>query len=139
MPKKPYETDNAFGKKLLGVMAEKGMAGDLARLAADFGVTVPSTYDWVKHGRFAKERYARLVEWSGRDLHWWFDVRDDSAAPARTAHEPIAPYGRPPWPFRSPLTEQTICNLAADDLRRIEGALLLVLAQLPAQETARAA
>ena len=74
MPKSPRQTQDPLGKKFLQVLREKGHADDLNYLAEVFGVKVQSTYDWINLGRFAKERYPRLVEWSGRPLEWWFDV-----------------------------------------------------------------
>ncbi len=139
MPKKHYETDNAFGKKLLQVMEAKGIANDLPKLAEAFGVTVPSTYDWLRHGRFAKERYAQLVAWSERDLHWWFDLPPGmSTVNTFTANEPRATYSRPAWPFPA-ISEQALCRMSPADLQRIEGAVMLVLGQLDALETVRAA
>lgn len=73
-PMKQRETDNPIGKKFHAVMAEKLMVGDYRALAKDFKVSTPSVYDWIDHGRISKERYPRLVEWSGRSLDWWFDV-----------------------------------------------------------------
>lgn len=74
MPKDGRTTKNAFGQKFLRVMKDKGLAHDFAAVAAAFGVKVPSVYDWVDHGRFAKSRFADLVAWSGRSLDWWFDI-----------------------------------------------------------------
>lgn len=73
-------TTNPFGQKFLRVMRDKGIDQDFAAAAAAFGVKVPSVYDWVDHGRFAKIRFARLVEWSGRSLNWWFDVPESVGA-----------------------------------------------------------
>lgn len=141
MPKKHYETDNAFGQKLLQVMAEQGKADDLPALAEAFGVSVPSTYDWIRHGRFAKERYPDLVRWSGRGLDWWFDAPLQPAIDGTSnyaAREPVAPYGRPAWPF-SRLSEAAVCKLSADERLLLEGALMAVIAQLGLLETLRAA
>ena len=87
MPKRERETTDPIGRKLLAVLREQGHPDDLKHLADAFGIQVQSTYDWIRHGRIAKERYARLVEWSGRDLHWWFDIpasitTDAALAPA---------------------------------------------------------
>lgn len=73
-PQKVRETSNPLGLKINQVMEEKGMAGDYAALAVVFEVKTPSVYDWITHGRLGKERYQKLVEWSGRSLNWWFDV-----------------------------------------------------------------
>lgn len=73
-PQKIRETSNPLGRKINQVMEEKQMAGDYAALAKIFEVQTPSTYDWVTHGRLGKDRYQRLVEWSGRSLDWWFDI-----------------------------------------------------------------
>lgn len=76
MPKpiKERATSNPLGQKINAVMREKGIEGDYAALAAVFEVRTPSVYDWITHGRLAKERFGKLVEWSGRSLDWWFDV-----------------------------------------------------------------
>lgn len=55
-------------------MRDKGLNQDFAKVADAFKVKVPSVYDWVDHGRFAKGRFVDLVAWSGRSLDWWFDV-----------------------------------------------------------------
>lgn len=83
MPKKARAvrtTTNPFGQKFLSVMHAKGMDQDFVAVAKAFGVRVPSVYDWVDHGRFAKIRFARLVEWSGHSLNWWFDVPEPVGA-----------------------------------------------------------
>lgn len=76
MPKPIAErtTTNPLGLKINAVMREKGIEGDYATLAKIFDVKTPSVYDWITHGRLGKERYARLVEWSGKGLDWWFDI-----------------------------------------------------------------
>lgn len=76
MPKPTSEraTTNPLGLKINAVMREKGIAGDYATLAKIFVVKTPSVYDWITHGRLGKERYAALVEWSGKGLDWWFDI-----------------------------------------------------------------
>lgn len=139
MPKKRYETENPFGQKLLQVLAEKGAADDLPTLAAAFSVSVPSTYDWIRHGRFAKERYPDLVRWSGKGLDWWFDAPNPQPTQALPPmREPSAPYGRPAWPFTR-LSESAVCKLTPDDRLLLEGAVLAVVAQLGLMETLRAA
>lgn len=77
-PLKVIATTDGFGAKLNSIMAAKGMPGDYKQLAEIFGVTTPSAREWVKFGRFAKERYAKLVEWSGKSLYWWLDVPEPS-------------------------------------------------------------
>ena len=76
MPKPTQErpTTNGLGQKINAVMREQGFEGDYARLAKVFNVKTPSVYDWIDHGRLGKERYAKLVEWSERNLDWWFDI-----------------------------------------------------------------
>ena len=70
MPKPISErkTSNPLGVKINSVMREKGIEGDYGTLANIFGVKTPSVYDWITHGRLGKERYAKLVEWSGKSL-----------------------------------------------------------------------
>lgn len=137
MPKKTqHQTEHPFGLKMLQVLAEKGKPNDLAALAEAFGVSVPSTYDWIRHGRFSKERFVQLVLWSNRDLHWWFDIPLD-IDPAR----PDGPFlvqrlpvgaNRPPWPF-SAISESAICALPAEHKLRLEGAMLAVCEALGLQ------
>ncbi|MBN9411359.1 MAG: hypothetical protein J0H69_19615 [Burkholderiales bacterium] len=100
-PLKVIDTSHPLGAKINEVMAAKDMAGDYAALARTFDVKPPSVRDWVEHGRLGKERYPRLVEWSGRSLDWWFDVPANyvtlSASASATA-EQAAPS---PWPFHT--------------------------------------
>ncbi len=91
------ETSNPLGRKLLQVLEEQGTPDDLVALAAAFDVSVPSTYDWIRHGRFAKERFGRLVEWSGHDLNWWFDIELATATGLRLVHGTGAAIE---WPFQ---------------------------------------
>jgi hypothetical protein len=140
MPKRSYETDNPFGQKLLQVLAERGTPGDLPALANAFGVAVPSTYDWIRHGRFAKDRYADLVTWSGRSLHWWFDcppVASEQSAP-RTLEEPTAPYGRPPWPFPN-ISERRVCSMPIETRLKLQAVLTPVLDMLAPNQSETAA
>lgn len=116
MPKEPRTTDNPLGKKILTVLREQGHADDLNYLAKAFDVNVQSTYDWIKFGRMSKDRFARLVEWSGRSLHWWFDV------PARVED-------RPAWPFPN-VDEEALCGLDRDTLIALGGGLHLQAAQM---------
>lgn len=110
-------TDKPLGMKINQVMAEKAMAGDYAALARVFGVKTPSVYDWIDHERLSKDRYRRLVEWSGRSLDWWFDVPPPaSGANVLTLHEhPPVPYSaNPGWPFSRSVSQY----LALSDLDR---------------------
>lgn len=122
------ETTNPLGKKINEVMAEKRMSGDYAALAQVFGVATPSTYDWISHGRLGKERYQRLVEWSGKSLDWWFDIdaawigNDSGITPTRQLHDAAAPEyenrRRSRWPFSVP--EEDINALAKEDIVMID-------------------
>lgn len=80
------ETANPIGMKFHQIMAEKKIEGDYKALADAFGVKTPSVYDWIDHARIGKDKYPRLVAWSGKSLHWWFDIEapadDLSADPA---------------------------------------------------------
>lgn len=102
MPKLRRTTSNPLGKKLLEVMRAKGITDDYVALAEAFGVKVPSVYDWIDHGRLAKERYPQLVEWSGRSLDWWFDIPTDTIkyAPAQPSRPVMVrePHAQE-WPF----------------------------------------
>jgi len=133
MPKPPRTTENAFGRKLLEVLADKGRPNDLAYLAQVFGVKQPSVYDWIDHGRFAKDRYAQLVAWSERSLHWWFDVPTE----VTTVAEPSPGFG-PRWPFKT-LPYEDIAALDTESLRMLEGAILALAGNLGLRIKARAA
>ena len=134
-PKTPVQTDNPIGQKINDVMAEKGIAGDYKALSQVFGIAVPSVYDYVRHGRIAKERYQALVEWSQRSLDWWFDIetpatgykdRKDSYAKTEEKISPIASEkiadlkekraGQ--WPFS--VTAEQIQKLDFDDIIMID-------------------
>jgi hypothetical protein len=81
----------------------------------------------------AKERYARLVEWSGRDLHWWFDIPAKPRPALIHAEEQAAAYNLP-WPF-SRVSERAIRQLAPSDLATIEGILLGALSVMAASRS----
>lgn len=128
MPKmmKIRETTNPIGLKFHEVMAEKHMDGDYRALAAVFGVKTPSVYDWIDHARIAKDKYQRLVQWSGRSLHWWFDI--DSAVPetkaALNTQETPGVYhldASPKWPFSR--SYEDFNRLSAADKGRADGYL----------------
>jgi hypothetical protein len=130
MPKPVRQTTNPLGQKLLFVLREKGHEGDLKALADALGVTVQSTYDWINHGRVAKDRFVRLVEWSGRSLDWWFDIPEVHAHnPAHAiACEPAANYANS-WPFHL-IPERAVREMAREDLARLEGAMLITMATM---------
>lgn len=118
-------TENPLGQKINAVMAEKNMAGDYAQLAQIFEVATPSTYDWITHGRLGKERYKRLVEWSGRSLNWWFDIPAgyEQAQQASTqVGESVSVYpikNGERWPFSVDL--DLVRKLDSVDIALIEG------------------
>lgn len=117
MPKPISErqTTNPLGLKLNRVLAEKGMPGDYAALASIFGVKTPSVYDWVVHGRLGKERYAKLVEWSGRGLDWWFDVPTPPAQAGHMAADRPAPAYLPAPPQQQPPLQSPFGRISAED------------------------
>ena len=125
MPKKPRETSDPLGKKLLQVLAEKGRADDLNFLAEALGVTVQSTYDYINHGRLSKDRYARLVEWSDRSLDWWFDI------PSYRASSPICEYKSEPaalaWPVAGMSIDQVHAALTPEQRAEISGFIKAML------------
>lgn len=130
MPKPISErqTTNPLGQKLNEVMRGKGIEGDYAALAAAFGVRTPSVYDWITHGRLGKERYARLVEWSGKGLSWWFDVAEPEEKPKSTVHtlmvsESVTSYEINPASQKSPfprISNEEWAQLAPHEVREIE-------------------
>ncbi len=123
-PKSERVTDNPFGQKLNSVMRAQGIGGDYRALADVFGVRPQSVYDWVKHGRFAKERFADLVAWSGKSLHCWFDVPELSRPtpapePMPATNERAATY-LVGWPFKT-VTKADFDALPTDLQLQIEG------------------
>lgn len=124
MPKPPRTTSDPLGQKLLQVLREQGHPDDLNHLAAQLGVTVQSTYDYIRHGRLAKERYARLVEWSGRPLDWWFDVQ--TPAKQRAAEESAAYAG---WPLPGTTMAELRETLSPDQRAEVTGYLKAMLAE----------
>ena len=124
------DTDNPLGLKLNEVMAEKGIAGDYAALARAFEVTTPSARDWIKNGRMATKRYQALVDWSGRSLHWWFDIHGPGpGGPALfTGDSDVRPWGALAWPFLS-FSAAEIQRLPDGARREIEAFVRGVLSQ----------
>lgn len=122
-PKTVRQTTDPVGQKLNQVMAEKNMEGDYAAVAAVFGVKSQSVADWVKFGRISKDRYKALVRWSGRPLHWWFDI-DDEPGPLvtrLTAEEPSAVFlASQKWPFHT-VSQDDFFALPIDVQREVEG------------------
>jgi hypothetical protein len=138
MPKAPRTTTNPLGQKILDVLREQGHADDLQYLATVMGVKAPSVHDWVNFGRLGKERFADLVRWSGKDLHWWFEIPTPIAG--LRVQEPTARYGgvlpmdvfstgspdaqvRPPWPFPQ-LSEAWVCRLPPEQLAGLQRVLI---------------
>jgi hypothetical protein len=123
-PLKIRETSNPIGLKFHEVMAEKGISGDYKAVADAFGVKTPSVYDWIDHARIAKDKFRRLVEWSGRSLHWWFDIDPaiEADEPKFLLREKSAIYNlkQPdPWPFTRSF--QDYAELSELDKGRVDG------------------
>lgn len=126
-PKKPSPITSPIGRKFHQIMDEKGITGDYKALADAFGVKAPSVYGWIRHTRIAKDKYARLVEWSGRSLHWWFDLPEHGAAQSQPAPPMLAQQTKgvydlkpsQPWPFSRPL--EAFSRLSDIDRGRVDG------------------
>lgn len=137
MPKPPRETDDPLGKKLLQVLRETGHEDDLNELARQLQVKVQSTYDYIKHGRIAKDRYPLLVQWSGRSLDWWFDVPRYSATSPQAAPMVSEPIPFPPaqgLDAALPLIDPgriTRCSL--EERAYLQGVVNTVLSELEAR------
>lgn len=147
MPKPISErkTSNPLGVKINSVMREKGIEGDYGTLANIFGVKTPSVYDWITHGRLGKERYAKLVEWSGKSLDWWFDIpertpytytKGGAAGIACTAAEEVRYFDTKPAPTRSPfprISDAEWEQLPANVVREIETYAMGIIAGMRAE------
>ena len=72
-PINPMTTPTHMGEKLQQEAARMGLKP--SKIAEIFGVKPPSVYDWYKHGRIDKMHYQKLVDWSGRTIEWWLDLR----------------------------------------------------------------
>lgn len=122
-PLKIRETTNPIGLKFHLIMAEKKIEGDYKALADAFNVKTPSVYDWIDHARIGKDKYPRLVEWSGRSLHWWFDIEAHAQdlVPLHIAREQGAIYSIKPreWPFTRSLA--AFERLSPQDRARVDG------------------
>lgn len=135
MPKAPRTTSDPFGAKLLQVLKDLGHADDLNYLASVFEVRVQSVYDWINHGRMAKERYPQLVKWSKRSLDWWFDAAPDAninptGVSRFVANEPIGTYAsKTPWPFER-VSYEFIRSLNKRDVDLIEASIISVVTAL---------
>lgn len=149
MPKSPRASADPFGAKLLEVLRDKGQTDDLVYLAQVFGVKVQSTYDWITHGRMSRGRFQKLVEWSGRSLHWWFDIQTaagwsayaiapDPAAPL--VAEPVKSYHVWPtcWPFEG-VAPDRFDALTERQKGRIEAAVLRELAAIETERVTNSA
>ncbi len=96
------ENSEHIGEKLKRMAKDKGMKHpDIARV---FGIEPPSVYEWYSTGRIAKRHYAKLVEWSGKSLNWWFDVPElqHPQEPYKIS-EAVRPYlvsAVVEWPFK---------------------------------------
>lgn len=116
-------TSDPFGQKFNAVMAEKGIAGNYRAVAEIFGVRPQSVYDWIRHGRFGKDRFGALVAWSGRSLHWWFDLPEpwpaQASSPAPGVAEQAGVY-LTNWPFRT-ISKAEFDELPPDARLEIEG------------------
>lgn len=64
-----------------------------AQVAELFDVKPPSVYDWYEHGRIHKKHYPKLVEMSGKPIHWWLDFPGENV---QIAEEPAQYSGTDP-------------------------------------------
>ncbi len=87
-PITPMTTPKHMGEKL----QQEAERMDLkpSKIAEIFGVKPPSVYDWYKHGRIDKMHYQKLVDWSGRTIEWWLDLRPKAGTEPEPAHSEYA-------------------------------------------------
>ncbi len=72
------ETPKHLGEKLKNEAERRGLKpADIARL---FVVKPPSVYEWYQKGRIDRKHYQKLVDWSGRSIEWWLDLRERPAS-----------------------------------------------------------
>jgi hypothetical protein len=131
MPKLPRSTTDPLGQKLLAVLREKGTPDDLNALAQALDVKVQSTYDWIKHGRISKDRYARLVEWSGRSLHWWFDLPDNMGVLTPAEHRQFHAEPNTDWPVPGLTIDDVRARLTPEQRGEVAGFIKGLLATRP--------
>lgn len=102
-PMVSMETPKHMGQKLQDEAVRLGLKP--AQIAKVFGVKPPSVYDWYKHGRIDKAHYQNLVDWSGRSIEWWLDLREKAPESTR-------------WTDRAKLLAHLFDSLPACDITR---------------------
>lgn len=91
-----------------------------AKEVADaLGRTEQAISGWRKAGRVDKAHLKTLARLSGLPLHWWLPGEDEEQDALEVRN----------WPFPS-IPEKAVRGLGDADLRRLEGAIALAIAQL---------
>lgn len=101
-----------------------GSVASQAAIARHFGVKPPSIHDWVKKGSISKDKLPELWRYFSDVVgpeHWGLSAWPELGTPPESA--------KIDWPFPR-VPEKTIRNLPPEQVNRLEGALLLALAQL---------
>lgn len=92
------ETVIHLGKKLEKIAEARGLKPrDVAHY---FGIKPPSVYDWYQNGRIAKKHYDKLVEFSGKPITWWLDMKAPQPPSVQEARPgPFLVDDSSDWPF----------------------------------------
>lgn len=45
------------------------------QVAKEFDIKPPSVYSWYDNGSIDKKHYQHLLDWSGKPIEWWLDLR----------------------------------------------------------------
>ena len=128
---KGQEFGNAI-REAIKLKIASGAIRSQAEVARHFGVKPPSVSDWIKKGSIEKGRLHDLWRYfadvAGPD-HWGLTAAEwpfglSAGQPLATASEAVAA-----WPFAS-IPEDQVRALSPGDLKALEGALALAIAQL---------
>lgn len=115
-------------KAAIEMKLASGAVASQAAIARHFNVKPPSIYDWIKKGSIAKDKLPELWRYFSDVVgpeHWGLRAWPDMGSPLQEE----APIASAQWPFPS-VPEADVRALPTDQLRALEGAIALAVAQL---------
>ncbi|GAA0493550.1 S24 family peptidase [Pigmentiphaga daeguensis] len=123
--------------RAIGAAIDAKIASGAIRSKADvakhFNVRTPSIYDWIKKGSISKDKLPELWRYFADVVgptHWGLEGWPDMGSPMPEQQRSAKVVERAPdWPFPS-IPENKVRGLGEADLRRLEGAIALAIAQL---------